>query len=155
MKKGTQKVNIWTAFDFDLIGTDVCYILAFYRKGVRLEPEPIKTANGLTIRPGDVIMHLGGEKTSAGFSTIWFDDYGGLIYEGTYTGLDGVFICFSQIKYGMKVIPIFKNYKTMYFAFIPLDLPSLEWMFTNQAGAGRLVETTKVKLRKEPYNYDI
>lgn len=151
MKKGSKKVNIWTAFDFDLIGTDVCYMLAFYRKDVKLNQEPIPTANGLTIRPGDVIMHLGGKKTSAGFSTIWFDDDKGLVYEGKYSGLDGEFICFRMIRNHKKVETAHHDYKTIYFAFIQLKHNPPTWMFTNHACAGRLVETTKVKLRKEPY----
>ncbi len=150
-KKGTQRVRVWTGFEFDLIGTDVSYILGLYQDQEPLE-EPVKLANGIELRPGDIIAHLGGDKTSAGFSIIWFDDDKGLIYEGKLRSLDGEFLCFTQLQNGKRVSPLIPPYKRMYFAFIDTDLDSREWMFTNQAGAGRLVETTKVKIRKEPYD---
>ena len=150
----------WPSFDFDLVGMDVCYSLAFYHDDVRLRPKKVKVANGLTIVPGDVILRLGGEKTSAGFTSIWFDDKNdgadgkGLVYEGSHTGLDGDFLCFLQLKDGKKVRPAYENYKAIYFAYRELnpDRPDWGWFHTNHAGAGRRVETTNLILRKERYH---
>lgn len=158
MKKGHIKVRTWTGFELDLIGTDVSYILGFFKKDVKLDPMPTWTKNGLTIEVGSVILRLGGTKTSAGFSTIWFDDEndgadgGGLIYKGKFRGLDGKYLCFTQLRNFIEVKPAFDKYKLMYFAFLESGLPGLEWMFTNQAGAGRISETTNVILRR--YKHD-
>lgn len=158
MKKGYRKVTTWTGFDCEITGTDVCYILGFFRKDVALVDIPVKTANGLTIEVGDVLLSLGGPKTSAGFSTIWFDDENdgadgkGLVYKGQYQGLDGTYLCFNQLKYFREVEPTWDKYKRMYFAFIESGLPGLEWIFTNQAGAGRVSETTNVILRRSKHN---
>lgn len=145
------KALVWPGFEFDLIGTDACYILGIYTEAKPLA-ESIMLANGQELQAGDVITQLGGEKTSAGFSTIWFDDDKGLLYEGKLIGLDGEFLCFNQLRNRKRVVPSSNKYRRMYFAFIDSKLPSREWIFTNQAGSGRLVETTNVKLRKEPYH---
>lgn len=160
MKKGTFRVQIWTGFEFDIIGTDICYFLGFFKGDIKLSPKTIETANGLFIRPGDVILRLGGKKTSAGFSTIWFDDENdgqdgkGLLYEGTYYGLDGGFLLFTQLREGKRVMPEREEYKLLYYAFKEMnpDRPDWGWFFTNQAGAGRIVETTHTILRKESYD---
>jgi hypothetical protein len=159
MKKGTRKVTIWTGFEFDLIGTDISYILGLYKASAKLIPKPVETANGQTIRPGDVVLRLGGKKTSAGFSTIWFDDENngadgkGLVYEGCLAGLDGEYLCFTELRDFKKVKHVWKNYKEMYYAFIESGLPGNRWLFTNQACSGRVTETTNVILRREPH-YD-
>lgn len=160
MKKGHRRVMVWTSFEFDLIGMDICYSLAFYSDKVKLQPKEIKTANGLTLRPGDVVLRLGGNKTSAGFTSIWFDDKNdgadgkGLVYEGVHTGLGGDYLCFLQLKDGKKVRPSYENYKAIYFAYKEMNphRPDWGWFHTNHAAAGRIVETTNVILRKEPYN---
>ena len=158
MKKGMIKVTTWTNFDFDLIGLDTCYILGFYRKVVDLIPESFETANGLTIDTGTVVLRLGGSKTSAGFSTIWFDDENdgadgkGLLYKGKIRSLDGEYLCFTQLRDFKEINPTFDQYKTMFFAFIESGLPEKELMFTNQAGSGRVTETTNVILRRNKHD---
>lgn len=157
MKKGHRKVSIWTNFDFDLVGLDTCYILGFYRKKVELIKESFETENGLTVTPGTVILRLGGRKTSAGFSTIWFDDENdgadgkGLVYKGKIRSLDGEYLCFTQLRDFQEVKPTFNKYKVMFFAFIESGLPEKELLFTNQVGSGRVTETTNVILRRDKH----
>lgn len=148
MKKGHIKVRIWPGYGFDIIGTDTSYILQLYTN-TEPYPETIDLANGKELNPGDIITRLGGSKTSAGFSTIWFDEGKGLVYEGVLTSLDGEFLCFTQLKNGKRTMPKNDNAKAAYFAFINSKLKSREWIFTNHAGSGRLVETTDVEIRKE------
>lgn len=139
-RKGSRKVMQWSGFEFELIGIDVCYILAF-RSEPEIDQKSITLGDGSTLRPGDKLTHIGGKKTSAGFSTIWFDDDKAMEYVGIHSGLDGRFACFRQGgKFGSH-----NNFKCLVFAWKVFDDFPSEWFFTNQAGAGRIMETTVIK----------
>jgi len=138
-------VRIWKGFDFDLIGTECCYILGFYRANIKLIQEPAPNSAGVIISPGDVLMNLGGKKTSAGFTHIWFDPGGGLCYRGIHAGLDGKFVCFDQLKNGKVIEASCQEYKRLYFAYQLMDIDPPCWFHTNHAVAGRIVETTVIE----------
>ena len=138
------KVCIWPGYDFDLIGTDVCYILAFFREPVfRAVPAPLE--DGFEIIPGDKLLRIGGKKTSAGYTILTFDPGHELEYVGKHIGLDGEFVCFHQPGKGGP----HGKYVRYVFAYRIMsdDLPTT-WFYTNHAGSGRIVETTDV-IRKE------
>jgi len=139
------KVRVWRGFEFDLIGMDICYMLGFYKRKVHLQQIPAPNAAGVVIEPGDILTNLGGKKTSAGFTHIWFDPGGGLCYQGTHTGLDGKFLCFDQIKNGQILKPQRDEYKRLFYAYQLMDIDPPCWFFTNHARAGRILESTIIK----------
>ena len=141
-----KKVLVWTGFDFDLMATDVCHILGFYRNKVKLHPDPAPNSAGVNLLPGDTVMKVGGHKTSAGFTVIWFDPGGGLSYRGIHKGLDGTYVCFDQLKNGVRIKAKHQEYKRLYFAWRIMDIEPPCWFHCNHAGSGRIVETTVLEL---------
>lgn len=138
-------VTTWNAFAFDLIGSDVCYMLGFRRSNIHLQQIPAPNNAGIIINPGDVLTKLGGHKTSAGYTTIWFDAGGGLCYQGMHSGLDGHFLCFDQVKSGKVIKAKYQEWGRLYYAYQIINLDPVRWFFTNRSVAGRIMESTIIE----------
>lgn len=121
------------------------YIFGFHQTpNLKLEAVAIDDQAHPLLIPGDRLISIGGKNTSAGYKVIVLIDCS-MEYCGSAIVNDFELLCFRLYKAGKMIDPDFKDeYAAAYYGWLRLN--QSRWFVSNTAGAGRVIETTKVCL---------
>lgn len=134
-----RTARAWAEDGFDLIsGAEEPYYLIGFTKVPEILPTPLILATGDTLRVGDTLAYLGGDKTSAGFDILhpvapYLFEYAGMIKN-------------KDVAYALWKTPASSKQNDRYTCFyfghsllIEDDIVTA-LLFTNRAGSGRVIE---------------
>jgi len=124
-----RSARLWHYLQYDLIGTADSYVFGFFRRPeLSAEPVPLRCGSP-DLEPGQRLSFIGGHRTSAGLPN-----------------LHGERLCFDACNDGSRipVETVDPAYAAAYFGFVYFR-KFRQLFFANQAGSGRIVETTTVR----------
>lgn len=130
---------------FDRISLEDVYIFGFHQ-ATNLDPRAIAIddPDHPLLFPGDRLIYIGGKKRSAGYKVIDLVDCS-MEYCGSVIVNEFELLCFRLYKSGKMIDPDFKDeYADAYYGW--LRMSQCSWFVSNTAGAGRVIETTKILL---------
>lgn len=122
-----------------------CEFIGF-REAPLIAPEEVKLANGQCIRPGDLILKMGGKRTSAGYFRLEMIEPHSLEFQGVFENEGSKLLLFHKHD-GEKIQPMTHDEYPFLFIAYHLLQDGGKWMFCTPAIAGRLVETTLPVIR--------
>jgi hypothetical protein len=137
-----MKTLAWNRPTYTLHGGDVCYWVVPGPGFPELDGAPVVLADKSVLRPGERIVAVGGDRTSAGFANFRMEDGYSLEYCGSVPG--------ESCEQGKRLL-LFREIgkdgvagrgENGWVAW--LELGPGRWFFTSRAHASRIVETANV-----------
>jgi len=135
-----RRVPVYTEFAYDKFSVWECWFFGFHTKP-RLSTTPVQLQDGRMLQVGEILVKLGGKRTSAGFVDLTFYKGSGFELAGTFKSLDGDIVCFHQWQNGKRKKMTLDNYKAVYCGYAISEGMPGQWIFSTPAIAGRVVET--------------
>ena len=140
----TMSVTEWNYEGFTLSGgAQTPYYLIGFKKEIEIHKKEIHLDTGDTLSPGDTVAYLGGHKTSAGFSELHPVAPVLFRYDGVIRVNKEEYVIWSPVQENGTALEMepFGEFIKVRYAHGLIEGKETFLVYTNRAGAGRIVET--------------